>query len=332
MTFNYLKSHAMILSNSAFGTACLAVLLFTTSAVAQDKPLAEQMQEASESVNDAAAEVGETIEAVTEQVAEASEEFAERLGEWMDEHGKELGAWTDQHGDDWGQWAEQFEKRAQTWAKGQERQWESWAQKYTKEMEGMAEQLEDGDMSSDQIESLVKKNLRMLSAIPIGDMIQSGLKEGLGELEDAPWQSLDELKAVAGNAIADSVEEVEGLVGQQIADMSGTDQALRRMLSQLPQKQKAEAIEIEQQFARRIEAFDDMLTAEGEEGEVARAMVEKLKNLRDQKLANLKPVAQIQAEQSDSQQQGEMNAEQMKALMQQVELLTEEVNRLKNSK
>ena len=313
----------------------MSALLFSATAAAQDQPLVEQMQEASESVNEAAAEVGETIEAVTEQVAEASEELTQRLEEWMEEHGKELGSWTDKHGDEWGDWAEQFEKRAQTWAKGQERQWESWAQKYTKEMEGMAEKLEDGDMSSDQIESLVKKNLRMLSAIPIGDMIQSGLKEGLGELEGAPWQSLDELKAVAGNALADSVEEVEGLVGQQLADMAGTDQALRQMLNQLPQKQKSEAIEIEQQFARRIAAFDDMVNAEGEEGEVARAMVEKLKNLRNQKLAKLKSVAQTQAEQSEPQQQGEANvysADQMEALMQQVKLLTEEVQQLKNNK
>lgn len=330
----------------------LASLLFISSvpfsqyAYAQEHhnvedELTQRLEEASEVVQEASAAVEDTIEEVADHVAEVGEEFSEALEKWMEQHSGELEHWSEEHGDQWAKWAERLEQRVEKWSVNQEKQWKSWAEHYENEMATLSKQLEKNELSSDDVGNLVETNLRLLGEIPIGQMIQQGIREGARELESAPWQSLNDLSRMAGDAATDSVAAAEKLTG------SAMNRALRTTFNH--GKELAEARErlerefhrqrhsIEQLFDRRIEALEGLLEEGGDDAGAAQEMIQRLEKVREKK------VHQLERQHDRQQQQAEValerqekfaapsapSKEDMQALRREVELLRQEVQRLK---
>ena len=147
----------------------------------------------------------------------------------MEENSEEIEEWVEQHGGDWGEWAEEFEKKMNRWAKGQERVWERWADSYSGRWEKWSKTLESNQIDSFELEKIIEGNLEMLSDIPLGQLIDGALKEGLSHLEDAPWESIDGLQGMIRRSIDQSVELVEDEldgVGQRLDRL---DRAAREM-------------------------------------------------------------------------------------------------------
>ena len=238
---------------------------FSTNLHAQDnqsvdKELTQRIEEASEVVQDASEAVEDTMDEVVDHVAEVGEEFSKALEKWMKRHSGELEGWSEEHGDQWTKWADQLEERVEKWSVDQEKQWKSWADHYEEEMGALSKQLKKNELSTEDVGNLVETNLRLLGEIPIGQMIQQGIREGARELESAPWESLNDLSRIAGNAASESVEAAEKLTG------SAVNRALRTSMNhggklneagdRLQQELNRQRDEIQKLFERRIEALE----------------------------------------------------------------------------
>lgn len=131
------------------------------------------------------------------------------LETFLQKHGKELESWAEKHASDWEKWAEKFESNMEGFANEQEHVWEKWADDYSKRWENWAAGLESGDFDPKEMHKLIDKNLEMLSEMPLDNLIEGALKEGLGELKNAPWQSLGELHELVGGSIEQALSEME---------------------------------------------------------------------------------------------------------------------------
>ena len=136
----------------------------------------------------------------------------------VEEHGKDLESWAEKHASEWEQWAERFESRMERLAKQQESSWEKWADDYSKRWEDWAEGLESGEFKPEEMHKLIDKNLEMLSEMPLEQLVDGALKEGLGELKNAPWESLGELHELVGGSIEQALKEMEKEIAMAIKD------------------------------------------------------------------------------------------------------------------
>ena len=82
-------------------------------------------------------------------------------------------------------------------AENQEKVWNEWAERFEKSWEQWSEELESEEVDSEIVGELIERNLEMLSEMPLGQLVDGLLEEGLGELSDAPWESLEELGELA---------------------------------------------------------------------------------------------------------------------------------------
>lgn len=304
-----------------------------------EEELTQRLEEASEVVQDASEAVEDTIEEVADHVAEVGEEFSKALEKWMKRHSGELENWSEEHGDQWTEWADRLEQRVEKWSVDQEKQWTSWAEHYEEEMAGLSKQLKKNELSSEDVGNLVETNLRLLAEIPIGQMIEQGLRAGANELESAPWESLNDLSRIAGDAASDSVEAAERLTG------SAANRALRTTLNhkeslskagdRLQQEFHRQRDELYKLFERRIEALEGLVEEDGENADDARKMIERLEKVREKKVDQLKRQHDRQkqkAEQELGQQKKQSVSplgDEMEALRREVKLLRQEVQRLK---
>ena len=323
-------------------TIAIGSVSLSANAYAQDnqnieEELTQQLEEASEVVQEASEAVEETIEEVAEHVAEVGEEFSEALEKWMGQHSGELEKWSDKHGDQWNKWAQRLEQRVEKWSVNQEKQWKSWADHYENEMGALSKQLEKDELTSDDVSNLIETNLRLLGEIPVGQMIEQGIRAGANELESAPWKSLNDLSRIAGDAASDSVEAAEKLTG------SAVNRALRTSMNhagdlnaaheRLEKEFNRQRGEIKQLFQRRIEALEGLLEEDGDDADAARKMIERLEQVREKKVDQLERQHDRQVKQAEL-SQGQKGAQQpsqdeLQALRREVELLRQEVQRLK---
>jgi hypothetical protein len=309
-----------------------------TNSYAQDNQdiqaeLAEQLEEASEVVQEASETVEETIEEVADHVAEVGEEFSKALEKWMRRHSGELENWSEEHGDQWTQWAEQLEQRVEKWSVDQEKKWKSWAEHYEEEMATLSKQLKKDELSSEDVGNLVETNLRLLAEIPIGQMIEQGIRAGANELESAPWESLNDLSRIAGEAASDSVEAAEKITGSAVNRALRTSfnhgedlNAAREKLETEFHRQRGA---IEQLFQRRIEALTGLLEEDGDDGGDAQKMIERLEKVREQKIEQLERQHDRQILQAERSLEQSPPQKEIQELREQVELLRQEVQRLK---
>ena len=207
---------------------------------------------------------------------------------------------------------------------------ESWADHYESEMNTFSEKLEKNELSSEDVGNLVEKNLRLLGEIPIGQMIQQGIREGARELESAPWESLNGLSRIAGDAASDSVEAAEKLTGSAVNRAIRTSmnhgEKLNEAGGRLQQELNRQRDGIQKLFARRIEALEGLIEEGGDDADDARKMVERLEQVRNKKVEQLERQHNRRKQQAES---AAPSADEMQALRRQVELLRQEVQRLK---
>ena len=166
-----------------------------------------------EAVGQLADEIGEAIESWVEEndVEEIGEEVGEAIEQWLRDNSEELESWSEEYGDRWGAWAKRFEKKISRWAKSHERDWNDWSKEYSDRLEAWSRKLESDELEVDQLGKLIENNIEMLSDIPLGKLIDGALKEGLSQLEDAPWDSIDDLQSMIRRSIEQSVEKAEEL-------------------------------------------------------------------------------------------------------------------------
>ena len=133
----------------------------------------------------------------------------EEIEGFLEEHGEQLEKWAERHAGEWEQWAEKFESKMENWAESHEAEWEQWAEKYSGRWETWGSKLESGDFDAEEMGKLLERNLEMLEDMPLGSLIDGALKEGLGELRNAPLGSLGELNELVGGALEHSLEAME---------------------------------------------------------------------------------------------------------------------------
>jgi hypothetical protein len=86
--------------------------------------------------------------------------------------------------------------------------------------------LENEDVDPEIVGELVKRNLKELAEMPIGKTVDQLVKEGLGELSNAPWESLDELGALARSAAQESLDEFAELAEQGSSERAAVEESL----------------------------------------------------------------------------------------------------------
>lgn len=122
---------------------------------------------------------------------------------------KQIEEWADKHAEAWEKWGEKFESKMEKWAQSQEKQWENWAEKYSQRWEDWAEKIESGEIKPEEIQAVVERNLEMLKEMPLESLIDGALKEGLGELKNAPLDSLSDLQGLIGGSLEQSLQAME---------------------------------------------------------------------------------------------------------------------------
>jgi hypothetical protein len=149
---------------------------------------------------------------------------------------KKIEQWAEKNAEAWEKWGEKFESKMERWAADQEKEWEDWANQYSKRWEDWAEKLESGEIKPDEIQALVERNLEMLKDMPLESLIDGALKEGLGELKNAPFDSLSELHELIGGSLEQSLEAME----KELSTV--TESEIKEKLKYLKTKDLHEAI------------------------------------------------------------------------------------------
>ncbi len=257
------RSHILSIALSG-----LLGLTNASTAQAQEPPtdVAEQIQGAGDAAGGAAEAIGETMDDVAEQVGEVSKEFSVQLEKWMDEHGDNLKGWTDEHGQDWQAWAKQVQGRTEKWAEAQNRQWGQWSKHYEAEMKALTGQLNQEDLSAEEVGKLIDKNLDMLSKMPIGQMIEAGIKEATDGLKSAPLKSLDGLQDIAGEAYKDSVEAAEEVASTGIAAAMKNRDKLSKLMDKLQAEYNQKSEQLNDSFQQQMKQLNTL--AEEVENEI----------------------------------------------------------------
>jgi hypothetical protein len=158
----------------------------------------------------------------------------------------------------------------EAWAENQEEHWEKWADSYSEHWEDWAEKLESGEFDPKELNELLENNLEMLGEMPLGDMIEGALKEGLGELENAPFESLGELSELVGGALEQSLEKMEhelsGVAASEMrAKLSGLKtNELKNALHHLRHALDAKQTEMDKNAAEHIHELDKLMKKDGE--------------------------------------------------------------------
>ena len=150
---------------------------------------------------------------------EQMELHEEKIEAWVEEHAEEFEHWAEKHAQSWEEWGEQFGQKMERWAEEHEHKWESWAEDYSERWEEWGAKLKSGEIGEEDMGILIEQNLEMLKEMPLDTLIEGALQEGLGELKNAPFESLGELHELIGGALEQSLRNME----QEIAGASESD-------------------------------------------------------------------------------------------------------------
>lgn len=256
------RSHILAITLSGL----LGLTTASTAQAQEANDVAEQIHEVGDAAGGAAEAIGETMDDVAEQVGEVSEEFSAQLEKWMDKHGENLKGWTDEHGQDWQTWAEQVEGRTKKWAESQNQLWGQWSKHYEAEMKALTGQLNKEDLSAEEVGKLIDKNLDMLSKMPIGQMIEEGIKEAADGFKSAPLESLNGLQDIAGDAYNDSVEAAEEVASTGIAAAMKNRDKLNKLMDKLQAEYNAKSEQLNDSFQAQMKQLNTL--AEEVENEI----------------------------------------------------------------
>ena len=107
-----------------------------------------------------------------------------------------------------------MEKKFNRWAENQELIWEDWADRYSQKWESWADELDEEDLSPEEVSKLIRRNLKMLGDMPLGELVEGLMKEGSEGFESAPWESLSDLQSIFQESIERTVRETERRVAE----------------------------------------------------------------------------------------------------------------------
>ena len=194
----------------SFLVAFLAFLQITSGMQlkAQERLSERNRRTIEEALDLAGEDIGAEVEELLRQLEASAEKFSRTFERWAEENSEELEAWSEKYSDDWESWSKSFGRSVERLAEEQEDIWGQWAQRYEGDLERFADRLERDGIQSDNVGELVERNLKMLSKMPLGQLVDRAMEEGLGELSEAPWESLGELGDLAQNAFEKPLGEV----------------------------------------------------------------------------------------------------------------------------
>ena len=213
--------------------------------------------------------IGVAIAFAVHQPSVMAQEVNEsQVEELLDNQAKSMEDWAEKHSADWEEWAEMFEAKMEAWGKEQEVIWEKWAESYSAEWEQWGDKLESGELKEADIKKLLDRNLSMLSDMPLAELVDGLLQDGLQELKNAPWDSLHELQDLVGGSIEKSLEAIE----KETADLNAehghhaehaheVHEALHKLHHYLESKSKklgAQSKQIEQETIQKLKALEQV--------------------------------------------------------------------------
>ena len=220
-----------IVKNVSFMVALLAVVQILTSSrlsQAQDLRLKQDRQDDrrtfEEALDVAGQDIGEELEELFEQLDATSQKLGQKIERWAEENSDELSAWSKKYGDQWEEFGEKFGSTVESVADDQQGIWSRWAERYERDMEQWGNDLEQDQMTGEDIGRFIDNNLEALSKMPLGKLVDQVLEDGVDELRNAPWESLDELGLLAKDALQEPLEELAELT----VDGAKTRRALNR--------------------------------------------------------------------------------------------------------
>ena len=203
-------------------------------------------QQVEQELEKAVDEIGESVGRSLERLADSMEGSAAELGKqvetWAEEHADELDGWTEKYAEKWETWADGLEMKMSHVAQDQEKNWEAWAKQYEQSWERWGNELEGDDLNPAMVGELVEKNLKLLSKMPLGQLVDQSLQDGLGELSNAPWESLTELGELAENALAEplaQLAEKKAALGGEKKTLAAAARELNQDADRLAEKVKS---------------------------------------------------------------------------------------------
>ena len=198
------------MKNVSFLVAFLAFLQVASGmqVLGQERLSDQNRRTIEEALDLAGDDIGKEVEELLRQLELSADKFSQTFERWAEENSEELEAWSEKHSDDWDSWSQNFGRSVERLAAEQEGIWAQWAQHYEGDVEKWADRLDRDGLQTDDVGELVQRNLKMLSKMPLGQLVDRAMEEGLGELSEAPWESLGELGDLAQNAFEKPIGEI----------------------------------------------------------------------------------------------------------------------------
>ena len=253
----------------SFLVAFLAFLQLASASrtFGQDRLSNDARRTVEEALDLAGEDIGEELEHLAEQLGLSADRLGAHLERWAEENSEELEAWSEKYSEEWEAWGERFGKKIERIAEDQEGVWGTWAQGYERDLERFMDRLESSEeFAPDQLGNFVEQNLRSLSKMPLGQLVDQALADGVGELSKAPWESLEELGVLAQDALEEPLAELTEVFEENSDERQAIEKGARKL-------------------SRAVERFTDDLerniSDDRDRNSLEDARISALKSLRD---------------------------------------------------
>jgi len=212
--------------------AVIQILLSSRISQAQNTRLTQDRHDdrrtLEEALDVAGEDIGEELEELFEQLEAVSQKLGQKFERWAQENSEELSAWSEKHGDQWEKFGERFGRTMESIAEDQQSVWSKWAQRYERDLAQWGD-FEQDELSGENIGRFIDDNLEALSKMPLGTLVDQALEDGVGELRNAPWESLEELGLLAKDALQEPIEEFAELTIDGAKARRAIDRSARKM-------------------------------------------------------------------------------------------------------
>ena len=223
------------MKNVSFMVALLAVIQILTSSrlshaqelrLNQDRLDRRTLEEALDAAGE---DIGQELEELFEQLEITSEKLGQKIERWAEENSDELSAWSRKYGHQWEAFGRQFENTIESIADDQQGIWSRWAERYERDLESWSRDFEQDELAGESIGRFIDSNLEALSEMPLGELVDQVLEDGVSDLRDAPWESLEELGLMAKDALQEPLEELADLSVEGMKAKRAINRSTREM-------------------------------------------------------------------------------------------------------
>ena len=213
--------------------AVIQILLGSRTALSQNLRLDQDRQDdrrtIEEALDVAGEDIGEELEQLLKQLDATAEKIGDKFERWAEENAEELEAWSEKHGAEWEKFGERFGRTMESIAEDQEGVWSQWAKRYERDLKRWEDHLQTDELSGENIGRFVDDNLEALSRMPLGQLVDQALEDGIGALRKAPWDSLEELGLLAKDALQEPMDELAGLTIEGAKARRALDRSAQKM-------------------------------------------------------------------------------------------------------